>query len=54
VIFYIAVRTSQRLSPVVLKLLERLMGLLLASIAVQFALNGLAQTALFAHSSGVP
>jgi small neutral amino acid transporter SnatA (MarC family) len=30
-----------------IKLITQLMGLLLAAIAVQFALNGLKQTALF-------
>jgi small neutral amino acid transporter SnatA (MarC family) len=30
-----------------LKLLTRLMGLLLAAVAVQFAINGLEQTPLF-------
>lgn len=48
---YIVLRVSshgaQWLSPLALKLLTRLMGLLLAAIAVQFALNGLEQTSLF-------
>jgi len=35
------------LNPLAIKLITRLMGLLLAAIAVQFALNGLKQTALF-------
>jgi multiple antibiotic resistance protein len=35
------------LNPLAIKLITRLMGLLLAAIAVQFALNGLEQTALF-------
>ncbi len=48
-ILHLAVRSSRWLSPVILKLIERLMGLLLASIAIQFAINGLAQTVLFAH-----
>jgi len=48
-IFWLAVRGARRLSPLALKLATRLMGLLLASVAVQFALNGLAQTPLFAR-----
>jgi multiple antibiotic resistance protein len=47
-IFHLAVRGAHRLSPLALKLVTRLMGLLLAAVSVQFALNGLAQTALFA------
>ena len=35
------------LNPLAIKLITRLMGLLLAAIAVQFVLNGLEQTALF-------
>ena len=35
------------LNPLAIKLITRLMGLLLAASAVQFALNGLEQTALF-------
>ena len=35
------------LNPLAIKLITRLMGLLLAAIAVQFAINGLEQTALF-------
>jgi multiple antibiotic resistance protein len=48
-IFWLAVRGAGRLSPLALKLVTRLMGLLLASVAVQFAINGLAQTPLFAR-----
>jgi multiple antibiotic resistance protein len=48
-IFWLAVRGARRLSPLALKLATRLMGLLLASVAVQFALNGLSQTPLFAR-----
>jgi multiple antibiotic resistance protein len=47
-ILWLAVRGARRLSPLALKLATRLMGLLLAAVAVQFAVNGLAQTALFA------
>ena len=46
-IFHIAVRGARRLSPLALKLATRLMGLLLSSVSVQFALNGLAQAGLF-------
>ena len=38
---------ARRLNPLAIKLLTRLMGLLLAAVAVQFALNGLSQTKLF-------
>ena len=48
---YLVLRISAQgarwLSPLALKLLTRLMGLLLAAIAVQFAINGLEQTGLF-------
>jgi len=48
---YITLRISAQgarwLSPLALKLLTRLMGLLLAAVAVQFAINGLEQTGLF-------
>lgn len=48
---YVVLRVSSHgarwLNPLALKLLTRLMGLLLAAIAVQFALNGLEQTSLF-------
>jgi multiple antibiotic resistance protein len=47
-IFWLAIRGARRLSPLALKLVTRLMGLLLAAVAVQFALNGLVQTPLFA------
>ena len=46
-IFWLAARGARRFSPLALKLVTRLMGLLLAAVSVQFALNGLAQTALF-------
>ncbi|GIV04245.1 MAG: UPF0056 inner membrane protein [Candidatus Binatia bacterium] len=42
-ILALAVHGIHRVSPLALKLLNRLMGLLLAAIAVQFALDGLAQ-----------
>jgi multiple antibiotic resistance protein len=48
---YLILRLSAQgarwLNPLAIKLITRLMGLLLAAIAVQFALNGLEQTALF-------
>ena len=47
-ILWLAVHSARRLSPLALKLVTRLMGLLLAAVAVQFAINGLAQTPLFA------
>ena len=46
-ILRVSAEGARWLSPLALKLLTRLMGLLLATIAVQFAINGLEQTALF-------
>jgi multiple antibiotic resistance protein len=46
-IFRIAIKGARKLSPLALKLVTRLMGLLLAAVSVQFAINGLAQTPLF-------
>ena len=46
-ILRISAHGARWLSPLALKLLTRLMGLLLAAVAVQFAINGLAQTPLF-------
>jgi len=43
----VAAHGARWLNPLAIKLITRLMGLLLAAIAVQFALNGLEQTALF-------
>ena len=43
----LSVYGARWLNPSAIKLITRLMGLLLAAIAVQFALNGLEQTALF-------
>jgi multiple antibiotic resistance protein len=47
VILRISAQGAQWLSPLALKLLTRLMGLLLAAIAVQFAIDALKQTGLF-------
>jgi len=47
IILRISAHGARWLSPLALTLLTRLMGLLLAAIAVQFALNGLEQTSLF-------
>ena len=38
---------ARRINPLALKLVTRLMGLLLAAVAVQFTINGLAQTTFF-------
>jgi multiple antibiotic resistance protein len=46
-ILRLAAQGARWLNPMAIKLITRLMGLLLAAIAVQFALNGLEQTALF-------
>jgi multiple antibiotic resistance protein len=46
-IFHLSIRGARKLSPLALKLMTRLMGLLLAAVSVQFAINGLAQTPLF-------
>ncbi len=48
VILRFAGRTAKWLSPLGLKLFTRIMGLLLAAVAVQFVINGLAQTPFFA------
>lgn len=48
VILRFAARTARWLSPLGLKLFTRIMGLLLAAVAVQFTINGLAQTPFFA------
>jgi len=45
-IFRLALHGARLFSPLALKLVTRLMGLLLAAVAVQFALNGLAQSPL--------
>jgi multiple antibiotic resistance protein len=43
VIFYIAARSMRLFSPLALKLITRIMGLILAAIAVQFMINALRQ-----------
>jgi multiple antibiotic resistance protein len=53
VVLHIAARGAAFLSPIVLKLVTRLMGLVIAAIAVQFAFNALAASHLFG-SSNVP
>jgi len=45
-IFALAARGAGQLSPLAMKLVTRLMGLLLAAVAVQFILNALEQTPL--------
>ena len=46
-VFWLAVRGTHYLNPLALKLVTRLFGLLLASVAVQFIFNGLEQTPFF-------
>jgi len=46
-IFWLAARGTRHLSPLMLKLVTRLFGLLLASMAVQFIFNALEQTPFF-------
>jgi len=46
-VFWLAVRGAHYLSPLALKLVTRLFGLLLASVAVQFIINALEQTPFF-------
>ncbi|MFT3780503.1 MAG: MarC family protein [Nibricoccus sp.] len=46
-VFHIAARGASFLNPLVLKLVTRLMGLVIAAIAVQFAFNALAASGLF-------
>jgi multiple antibiotic resistance protein len=47
VVFWLAVRGAHYLNPLALKLVTRLFGLLLASMAVQFLFNALEQTPFF-------
>ena len=46
-VFWLAVRGAHYLNPMALKLVTRLFGLLLASMAVQFIFNALEQTPFF-------
>jgi multiple antibiotic resistance protein len=46
-VFWLAVRGAHYLNPLALKLVTRLFGLVLASMAVQFFLNALEQTPIF-------
>jgi multiple antibiotic resistance protein len=46
-VLWLAVRGAHYLNPLALKLVARLFGLLLASVAVQFVFNALAQTPFF-------
>jgi multiple antibiotic resistance protein len=46
-VFWLAVRGAHYLSPLALKLVARLFGLLLASVAVQFIINALEQIPIF-------
>ncbi len=46
-VFWLAVRGTHYLNPLALKLVTRLFGLLLASMAVQFVFNALEQTPFF-------
>jgi multiple antibiotic resistance protein len=46
-VFWLAVRGTRHLNPLALKLVTRLFGLLLASMAVQFMFNALEQSPFF-------
>jgi multiple antibiotic resistance protein len=48
VILRVGARGARLLNPLALKLVTRLMGLLLAAIAVQFAINGISELPMFA------
>ena len=48
-ILRLASNGASRVNPLALKLVTRIMGLLLAAVAVQFVINGLMQTPFFAH-----
>jgi multiple antibiotic resistance protein len=41
--FWLAVRGARWLNPIALKIITRLMGLLLAAVAIQFSINALRQ-----------
>jgi len=47
-VLHVSARGAAFLSPIVLKLITRLMGLVIAAIAVQFAFNAIAASGLFA------
>jgi multiple antibiotic resistance protein len=46
-IFWFAIKGAHRLSPLALKLVSRLMGLLLAAVAIQFVLSAIEQLPMF-------
>jgi len=46
-VFWLAIKGAHRLSPLALKLVSRHMGLLLASIAIQFIISALEQLPMF-------
>jgi multiple antibiotic resistance protein len=50
-IFRVAARGTQRLNSIVIRIITRIMGLLLAAVAVQFLLNGLRDARLTMFSS---
>ncbi|PWU18544.1 MAG: antibiotic resistance protein MarC [Verrucomicrobia bacterium] len=49
VVFWLAAKGTARISPLALKLVTRLMGLLLAAVAVQFVINALTQLGIISH-----
>ncbi len=49
IIFHVAVRSTRWLSPIAMKLTTRIMGLLLAAVAIQFMVNALKELGFIPH-----
>ena len=52
IVLHVAARGAAFLNPLMLKLITRLMGLVIAAIAVQFAFNAIAASGLFSSAAG--